>query len=107
MRTALCLDFQSVYCQKQEKLSSWSWTLAASIVLLLALAFKVWVGISITAVGYELARERERAVSGDMERREYELQLSVLLRPDNLEKRAREVLEFEKLDPKKARKISY
>ena len=106
-RSALCLDYQSVYCQKQEKVSTWSLTLAASLLLLLALSFKIWIGIAGTSLGYELAEERERTVAYDMERRDCELQLSILLRPDNLTRRAREQLGLGVLDPKQARRMTY
>ncbi len=84
-----------------------SLSLAAALLLLLALSFKIWIGIRITSLGYELAEENGRAVAYDMERRDYELQRSILLRPDNLERRAREALGLRKLDPKQARKIAY
>ena len=106
-RSTFCLDYQSVYCDKQENVGSWSLTLAAALLLLLALTFKIWVGIRITALGYELAEERNATIAYDMERRDYELQLSILQRPDNLERRAREVLGLGALDPKQARRISY
>ena len=103
----LCLNYQPVYCDQEEKMGSWSLTLGASLLLFAVLAFKIWIGIKITSLGYELAEERERAVAHDMERREFELQLSVLLRPDNLEQRAREILGLQTLNPKQARKIVY
>lgn len=104
---ALCLDYQSVYHQKRERVGSWSYTLLAALLLLSVLSFKIWIGIQTTAVGYELAEQQERTIALDMERRESELQLSILKRPDNLARRAQQVLGLQALDPKQARKIVY
>jgi hypothetical protein len=105
MRGAVCLDYQSVYCTKQETVSSWSLSLVSAVFLLLALGFKIWIGINSTALGYQLAEERTRAVNYDMQRRELELQLSILLRPDNLAQHAKESLGLQALNPKQARRI--
>jgi hypothetical protein len=104
---AVCLDYQSVYCPRQSVVSSWTFTLIASVILLAALSFRVWIKIESTEVGYLLAAEQQRAVEYDMERRDYELQLSLLLRPDNLIPVAKEKLALERLDPARARKIVY
>jgi len=51
--------------------------------------------LEATDYGYQIARERQRTVSLDMERRELELQVSVLLRPDSLAKAAHEKVGLE------------
>lgn len=81
---AVCLDYQSVYCDKQAVTSSTRFHLIAACILLLALAFKVWMKVETTQLGYQLGKERERIVQYDMEKRDLELQLSIVLRPDNL-----------------------
>ena len=102
---AVCLDYQSVEYQRRGVLQSWSCALAACLLLFLALALKVAMKVQTTEVGYLLAQEQELAVVLDMERRDLELQRSVLLRPDRLEKAAYERLKLMPLDPSRARKI--
>lgn len=107
MRDIACLDYQMVYCSKQEVVSSWGLMIGACCLLFVALVFKIWIGINTTSLGYQLAEERERAVTYDMQRRELELQLSILLRPDYLAKHAQEKLGLVDLNPQQARKIFY
>lgn len=104
---AVCLDYQSVYYQREGLVSIWSLTLAASVLLLLALSFRVWIKIESTEIGYELAAAQQEAIELDMERRDFELQLSLLLRPDNLTPLAAKKLGLSTLDPEQARKITY
>lgn len=104
---AVCLNYQSVYCSKQESVNSFSAIIAAAIILFLALCMKIWLSITLKSLGYQLAEERDKTIALDMQRREYELQLSVLLRPDNLEERAKNVLGLRALRPEQAAKISY
>lgn len=85
---AICLDYQSVYCDKRTFSSSAKFHLVAAGILLVALSFKVWMKVETIELGYQLARERERIVQYDMEKRDLELQLSILTRPDNLRKLA-------------------
>jgi hypothetical protein len=59
------------------------------MVLLALLGVKVWAKLEATDLGYSLARERQKTVALDMERRELELQRSVLMRPDSLSRSAR------------------
>ncbi len=104
---AVCLNYQSVYCSKQESVNSFSAIIVSATILFLALCMKIWMTISSTSLGYQLAEEREKTIALDMQRREYELQLSVLLRPDNLAERAKNVLGLKALRPEQAAKISY
>ena len=71
------------------------------------LAFKVWVRIECTSLGYVLAKEKQSTVALDMQRRELDLQLSVLKRADTLSKKAHTKLGLVALNPKQARKIIY
>jgi hypothetical protein len=86
----VCLQYQSVYVKREVKASSTRVQLCAAVALLGVFAVRVWAKIEATDVGYQLARERQQTVSLDMERRELELQRSILLRPDSLAKAARE-----------------
>jgi hypothetical protein len=87
---AVCLQYQSVYVKRDSTVVSAKLQLLAACALLAVLGVRVWSKLEATDVGYQLARERQRTVSLDMERRELELQLSVLLRPDSLAKAARD-----------------
>ena len=104
---AICLEYQAVYCERARVLNLWWVTLAASLLLLFSLGLKVWIKIESTAVGYRLAKERETAQLLDMERRDLELQYSVLMRRDDLAKRAHDSLGLQALSPKQARRVVY
>lgn len=102
---AVCLDYQSVYFKRDAVRISFRTKMLCALALLLALAFKIWVKIESTDLGYQLARERGRSVELDQRRRELELELSVVLRPDNLARRAQKELGLNSLHPLQARKI--
>ena len=102
---AICLEYQAVYCERARVLNLWWVTLAASLLLLFSLGLKVWIKIESTSVGYRLANERETALALDMERRDLELQLSLLMRRDELAKRAHAALGLQALNPKQARRV--
>ncbi len=104
---AICLDYQSVYCRKEKVMISVRMQIIAAVLLLAALVARVWLKIESTDLGYQLARERQQTIAYDMERRELELQLSVLLRPDSLAKRAKKVLGLMPLDTNRTRKVMY
>lgn len=89
---ALCLNYQAVYIRRSAAVASTRMHVLGAVALLAALSAKVWIKLESTDLGYALARERQQTVDLDMERRELELQRSVLLRPDNLTKAARERL---------------
>lgn len=80
---------------------SWGAHVLAASALLLALAFRIWVKVEKTDLGYELARERNSTIQLDMDRRELELQLSVVKRPDHLRKEAKR-LNLQPLSPSQA-----
>lgn len=103
---AVCLEYQSVYSRRDKIVISVRMQIVAAALLLCALVGKVWIKIETTDLGYQLAKERELKVSLDMERREYELQRSVLLRTDNLSRVAQQKLGLMPLNPANARKIS-
>lgn len=104
---AVCLDYQSVYYSRRSFVLSVRLQIVAAILLLLVLVCKVWIKIETTNLGYELAEQRQQTIEYDMQRRELTLQLSVLLRPDNLAQLAHDRLGLEPLDPVRARKIRY
>lgn len=102
---ALCLNYQSVYCRRESIVISVRMQIFAASILLIALVAKVWIKIESTDIGYQLAKERQMRIAYDMERRELELQRSVLLRTDNLTEAARDRLGLQPLNPKQARRI--
>ena len=104
---AVCLDYQSVYHRRRSFVLSVRLQIIAASLLLLVLVGKVWIKIETTNLGYQLAEQRQRTIEYDMQRRELNLQLSVLMRPDNLERLAHERLGLETLDAQRARKIRY
>lgn len=102
---AVCLEYQSVYLDRRRLALTLRMQFVAALILLGALAFKIWVKIEATNLGYDLAAERKATVEYDLERRELELQLSVLTRSDSLAKKAREKLGLLELNPMQARRI--
>ena len=104
---AVCLDYQHVYTHRTAVVISGRFQAITVILLVAALAGKVWLSNRSTAVGYQLAREQSRTVALDMQRRELELELSVLMRPDTLTRAARKSLGLLPLNPAQARKMSY
>ena len=104
---AVCLDYQAVYLRREQKRLSVRSQIVTGLCLLFVLALKVWVKIESIDLGYQLAREREISVSLDMERRELELQKSLLHRPDSLARMAREKLGLVALDPQQTERLRY
>jgi hypothetical protein len=102
---AVYLDYQAVYCDRRTVAVSLKLQLIAAVLLLGALCWRVWIKVESTDLGYQLARERQETMSLDMQRRELELQLSVLLRPDSLFRTAHEKLGLERLNSDHARKL--
>ena len=80
---------------------TWGAHVLTATALLLALSFRIWVKVEKTDLGYELARERNSTIALDMERRELELQLSVVKRPDHLRREAKR-LNLQPLTPSQA-----
>jgi hypothetical protein len=104
---AVCLDYQSVYSRRKPLALSLRFKVFAAAVLLIALVLKVWVKMEATEYGYQLAKERKRTVELDMERRELALQLSVLMRPDNLAAAAKERAGLMPLSAEQVKKLAY
>jgi hypothetical protein len=104
---AVCLQYQSVYVRRDAVAGSLRIQIATAIALLLVLGARVWVKLEATDVGYQLARERSRTVELDMQRRELELQRSVLLRPDSLAASARNLGRLEEHRPENTIRILY
>ena len=104
---SVCVDYQAVYQKRRPIVVSVRTQLFAAVVLLLALAFKVWLRIEATNVGYLIGKEKQVTIALDMERRELELQLSVLKRGDTLSRKAQVQLGLFPLKPRQARKIHY
>lgn len=91
---AIALDYQTVYCANHARSRSLRWHAIAALLLVCSLATKIWVKLEITDLGYQLSSEKSRSMALDMERRELELQRSVLLREDRLTASAAERLRF-------------
>jgi len=104
---AVCLEYQSVYMRRERAAISVRTQIVAAALLLLTLGFKVWVKLESIDYGYQLAKAREVSVTLDMERRELELQRSVLLRPDALSRVAAQKLGLRQVDPRHALRLSY
>lgn len=102
---AVCLDYQAVYSRRDVLVISVRTQLLLALSLLMLLGFNVWLKISITDVGYQLAKERKHTVDLDLSRRELELERSVLLRSDHLESVASKRLGLRPLSPSQARRI--
>ena len=102
---AVCLDYQAVYVRRGSTAVTTRIHIAAAFLLLATLAVKVWIKLETTDLGYQLARERQVTVDLDMQRRELELQLSVLTRPDNLSRAAKNKLGLSDHVPAKVIKI--
>ena len=104
---AIALDYQTVYVRRKPNTLPLKWHIAAGLSLFVALTAKVWIKIECTDEGYRVARLRQEAVELDMQRREFELEHSVLLKPDNLVMRSAKKLNLGPLHPMQARRISY
>lgn len=103
----VCLQYQSVYVRRDDAAVSKKLHLVVAVCLLCVLAARVWVKLESTDVGYQLASERQKTVALDMERRELELQVSVLKRPDALARAARVQAGLGDHRPSQTIKISY
>jgi hypothetical protein len=87
---AVCLQVQSVFVGSDQRRLSARWNVVAGVALFAALALRVWTQLEVTELQRQLSQERQLTVTLDMERRELELQRSLLLRPDSLARSARE-----------------
>ena len=74
------------------------YVLAISVFLLL-LGFRIALRVEGYILGYRLADARQTTVELDMERRDLELQLSVLSRPDRLRRLAQDRLGLQDAQP--------
>jgi hypothetical protein len=104
---AVCLQYQSVYVKREAAVVSLRVQVAAAVALLVVLGAKVWMKLEATDVGYQLARARSLTVELDMERRELELQRSVLLRPDSLSISARKMAHLEDHASERSVRLAY
>jgi hypothetical protein len=104
---AVCLQYQSVYVKREAARVSGKVQLCGAVILLALLGAKVWAKLEATDLGYSLARERQKMVALDMERRELELQRSVLMRPDSLAKSAREKVGLSEHNLGQTLKVTY
>lgn len=102
---AVCLEYQQVYFDKKHLRVSTRVQILAALLLLSALAGKVWLKINTTEIGYRLAAERQKTIELDMKRRELELQLAVLKRPDMLSQAAKQRLGLAAVSPQQARRL--
>ncbi len=101
------MQYQSVYVKREAAIVSLRVQIVTAMALLLVLGARVWVKLEATDVGYQLARERSKTVELDMERRELELQRSILLRPDSLASAARSMVGLEEHRSDRAVRIGY
>ena len=103
---AVCLEYQAIYQGRTRALRNWYCLIGACTILFLALAIKVAVKIQITNSGYSLAQAEQQALLLDTERRDLELQLSVLKRKDTLGKSAKDRLNLQAFSPAQTRYIN-
>ena len=104
---AVCLQYQSVYVRREAKAISTRTQVLVGMAILMVLGARVWARLEATDLGYQLAQARQQTVELDMERRELELQRSVLLRPDSLARSAREMSQLSEHNPAKTIKVLY
>ncbi len=83
------------------------WQVLTVGLLLATLVARIWVKIEVTQVGYELAEEQSVAVALDIERRELELQRSILMKPDALTARASKQLGLQLGSPAELYRVRY
>jgi hypothetical protein len=81
---AICLEYQAVYLDRNQALTSIKRKFLAASLLFCVLLGRVWVKIETTSLGYSIAREHDNTVSLENEKSELELKRSVLLRRDVL-----------------------
>lgn len=91
---ALCLEYQRVASATRSEGLPLRVQISVVVLLALALAAKIWVKHECTDLGYRLADEKERTVALDLQRRELELQRSVLTRRESLERAANQRLKM-------------
>ena len=103
---SVSLEYQLVYNRKRSVTVPLHLQIVAVALLLFSLSARIWVKVENTDAAYRLARERQAAVSLDMERRELELQVSLLLRPDALAREAQKRLGLGNLKAGQARKLA-
>ena len=104
---AVCLEYQMVYRRREARSVPLRTQIVLASLLLFALAYKVWLHIASTDLGYQLSQERSKTVELDMQRRELELQFSILMRPDNLRQTAEKRLGLVYMSPAQMRKVTY
>ncbi len=102
---AVCLDYQIAYIPRSQVNKDWWKLLLACVFLLGALLLRVAVKVETTSLAYQLAKEQQFTVELDMQRRDLELQLSVLMRADTLTEQASRRLGLKDFNPQYARKI--
>lgn len=102
---AMCLDYQMVYAPRKKIVQYLRLQMIAAFTLLCVLVGKVWIKIEQTEIGYELGKVHNQWLSLDMERRELELQLSVMMRHDSLARTARTRLGLEPFNQKQVWKL--
>jgi hypothetical protein len=97
--------YQDIYSDRVIVVRPWSCTLIATFILLFVLAFKVWVHMHSTDIGYRLGEARALHNDLDMQRRDLELQKSVLLRPHDLAQAANQRLAMYPLSGDRIKRI--
>lgn len=104
---AVCLQYQSVYVKRDQAVVSIRVQVLAAVALLLVLGMRVWVKLEVTDLGYQVAQQRARTVTFDMERRELELERAILLRPDALSSAARRMGGLHDMDSERTLHVRY
>ena len=85
---AISIDYLDSLARKQPLTISVQLQILITLLTVSLIIFKIWCRFESIDYGYRIAEERKKSVALDMERRELELHLSVLLAPNNLGKEA-------------------
>ena len=104
---AISLDYQLVYYRRKPIRIPLRLVIVFGVILFVTASAKITISNASTDLGYKIAQQREMTVALDMQRRELELERSVLLKHDILASRARTQLALEPLKPAQARKLTY
>ena len=102
---SVCLNYQSVYCDRYSSASSTRFRVGALLILLAVLAMKVMIKVQETDIGYALSQARQVHSQLVLDKQELQLQLSVVTRPDLIRLQASQKLGLQDLKPHQARRV--
>jgi Cell division protein FtsL len=89
---AVCLEYQTIYLNREERKASVKWQITAALFLIIALVTKLTVRHQLTQAKYELGHEIEVTTRLERQKAALTVDYSVLSRPDRLRSSAERVL---------------